>query len=371
MQSSKWEQPLRFLVIGIIFLVIIWLITTLQPLISSFVVAALLAYVLHPLVNIIIARTRFSHSAAVNIVYILFLLVLGAIPAMLVPVILEQTKGLSPDFEFMASQLQAFTEKPLAVGPLSLSLETLVSDLTSSIAQTFGDLATNFAYVLAGISTNFLWILVIMVLVYYLLKDSHRLIDWLLGFFSDHYRHHAQNLLAEIDSIWGSFLRGQLLLMLFVGALSWLGASIVGMPGAFVIGLIAGILDIIPSLGPMLAAIVAALVALFEGSSYLPVSNIFFAVIVLGVFLLIQQIENIWVRPAVMGRRLRLHPAIVLVGVFTSLALFGILVTLIIIPLMATLSVLFRYFRLRTQDIDPYPHPADAPSHPPAEDAAS
>ncbi len=357
MPTNNWEQPLRYLIISFVFLATVWLIATLQPLISSLVVAALLAYILHPLVNVIISHTRFSHTAAVNIVYMLFLLLLGAVPAMLVPVILEQTKGLSPDFEYMAGQLQLFTERPLIIGPLTLSLETIVADLSTSIARTFGDIATNFAYVLAGISTNFLWILVIMVLVYYLLKDSRRLTDWLTGFFSSRYQHHAQQLLAEIDSIWGSFLRGQLLLMLFVGVLSWLGASIVGMPGAFVIGLIAGILDIIPSLGPTLAAVIAALVALFEGSSWLPVSNIFFALIVLGIFLLIQQIENIWLRPAVMGRRLKLHPAIVLVGVFTSLALFGILVTLIIIPLLATFSVLFRYFRLRIRGIDPYPQP--------------
>ncbi|MFQ5578144.1 MAG: AI-2E family transporter, partial [Anaerolineae bacterium] len=230
-----------------------------------------------------------------------------------------------------------------------------------AISQTIADLAANLGDVLAGISTNALWILIVLVSIYYLLKDSHALTDWAVSLISPRYRHHARQLLAEVDAIWGSFLRGQLLLMLIIGLLSWFGGVLVGIPGAFVIGLIAGILDIIPSLGPTLAALLAAVVALFEGSTYLPVSNGLFAIIILIVFVVIQQIENIWIRPALMGRRLKLHPALVFIGVFGSLALFGIFVTLIIIPLMATITVLGRYFRLLLQGKHPYPPPPLAP----------
>jgi len=119
-----------------------------------------------------------------------------------------------------------------------------------------------------------------------------------------------------------------------------------------IIGVIAGVLDIIPSLGPTLAAIIAVTIALFEGSMFLPVENWLFAVIILAIFLVIQQIENIWIRPALMGRRLRLHPAIVFISVLTSLALFGILVTLIIIPLLSSLAMITRYLRDREWEND-------------------
>jgi predicted PurR-regulated permease PerM len=121
------------------------------------------------------------------------------------------------------------------------------------------------------------------------------------------------------------------------------------------LGLIAGILDLIPSLGPTLAAILAVAIAFLEGSAYLPVSNFFFALIVLGIYLVVQQVENIWIRPALMGRRLRLHPALIFVGVFGSLAMFGILAALVVIPVMSSIGVIGRYIMCRMQGINPYP----------------
>jgi predicted PurR-regulated permease PerM len=355
MQQNNWRQPIRYAVAILILLAIIWLIITFQPLISSLILAALLAYVLHPLVNLITRNSRLSHSTAVNMVYLLFLLSLVAIPAVLTPIIIGQVRGLAPDIERIGEQIRSFTERPMVIGNISLSFDILLNDLETIATQTITDIASNLGNVLADISTNFLWILIMLVSIYYLLKESHTLIDWGVGLISPRYQHHAERLLADINAIWGSFLRGQLLLMLIIGGLSWLGALIVGLPGAFVVGLIAGILDIIPSLGPVIAAIVAATIALFEGSTYLPVSKLFFVLIVLAVFILIQQVENIWIRPFLMGRRLRLHPALVFVGVLSSLALFGILVTLIIIPLMATIGVLGRYIRCMLQGVDPYP----------------
>ncbi len=355
MRPNNWQRPIQYAIVGLIFILVVWLFIKLQPLISSLVVAALLAYVLHPLVNIITRQTRLSHKTAVALVYFLFLLLLAAIPAILTPVVIVQTKEFVPDFEFLSKQVNRLSEQSLTFSNFTFSLDTVITDLETSVTQAIAEIATNLGLVLADISTNFLWGLIVLVSVFYLLRDSHKLFDWVMAFVPPAYHRHTKYLLGEIDAVWGSFLRGQLLLMLIVGVMSWFGAMLVGMPGAFIVGLIAGVLDIIPSLGPMLAAVVAGSIALFEGSTYLPVSNVFFAIIILAIFLVIQQIENIWIRPALMGRRLRLHPALVFISVLTSLALFGILVTLLIIPLMATLGILTRYLRDRLRGIDPYP----------------
>ncbi len=355
MQSSKWAQPIRYAIVAIFSLAIIWLIIAIQPLISSFIISALIAYILHPLVNFVIKHTKLGHTAAVNIVYLLFLLVLAAIPGTLTPIFVVQLSGISFDVQSITDQGKALVEQYILISSLPVSLDVLFNDLGQMITQTVGDVASNLGGIVAGVSTNFLWVLVVLVLIYYLLKDASQLLNWLVKLVSPTYRHHAQHLLAEIDLIWGSFLRGQLLLMLIIGLISWLGSAIVGLPGAFVLGLLAGLLDIIPSLGPTLAAVVAVSVALFEGSTYLPVSNWIFALIVLTIFLVIQQIENIWIRPALMGRRLKLHPALIFVGVIGSLAQFGIMMALIIIPLMSTIGLLSRYAQQRMRDIDPYP----------------
>lgn len=355
MEQNGWRQPIRYLVVLSIFLASIWFVVVARPLISSLVVAALVAYILHPFVNLIIRHTRLSYNMAVNITYLLFLSVLVAIPAILTPFVIRQVSGVTVDVEYFLQQIRILMNRPLAIGSISISLENVVSSLEALLTETTTFIAGNAVSTLRDVSTNFLWILVILVSIYYLLRDSHDLVDWLLAPISGIYQHHARRLLAEIDDIWGNFLRGQLLLMIFVGILSWLGGGIVGLPGAFVVGLIAGILDLIPSLGPTLAAVIAVAIAFLEGSTYLPISNFWFSLIVLAVFIVIQQIENIWIRPVLMGRRLHLHPALVFIGVFGSLALFGILAALVIIPVMSSIGVIGRYILCRIRGINPYP----------------
>ena len=345
MQPSKWTQPIRFSIVAAIFLATIWLVIAVKPLISSFIIAALIAYILHPLVNLVTRRSKLKHTGAVNIVYFLFLLVMAAIPGTLTPIFIAQLGGISFDVKSFTEQTKITIEQSALVSNLPISLDILFDDLGNMLTQTAGDVASNLGGIVAGVSTNFLWVLVVLVLIYYLLKDSGQLLEWGMSFISPAYQQHAEYLLAESDIIWSRFLRGQLLLMLIIGLLSWWGSAAVGLPGAFVIGLLAGILDIIPSLGPTLAAIAAISVALLEGSTYLPVSSWVFALIILAIFLVIQQAENIWIRPALMGRRLRLHPALVFVGVIGSLALFGILPALLIIPSMATIGMFIRYTR--------------------------
>ena len=107
------------------------------------------------------------------------------------------------------------------------------------MTQTTAFIASNAVSTLGGISTNFVWILVVLVSIYYLLKDSHLLISSLVNLLSPTNHYHARRLIAEIDNIWGRFLRGQLLLMLIIGLITWFGGLAVGLPAAFVIGLTA------------------------------------------------------------------------------------------------------------------------------------
>ena len=357
MEQYGWRQPIRYLVVALVFAAIIWFVINAWPLISSLIVAGLLAYVLQPLVHLLVRYTSASRTMAVNITYILFVSILVAIPAILTPIAIRQVRGISPDLDQILHQTRDLLTQPFQVGGIDLSLDNFFSNFEELLSQTTTFVVSNAVSTLSGISTNFVWILVVLVSIYYLLKDSHLLLRSLLSLISPAYQYHAQRLISEIDSIWGRFLRGQLLLMLIVGLMTWLGTLAVGLPGALVIGLTAGILDIIPSLGPTVAAVVGVTIAFTQGSTFLPVSNMVFGLIVLLIFVFVQQIENIWIRPTLMGRQLRLHPALVFIGVFSSLALFGILAALLVIPFMASVGVVGRYLIHRSRGEDPYPKP--------------
>jgi predicted PurR-regulated permease PerM len=131
-------------------------------------------------------------------------------------------------------------------------------------------------------------------------------------------------------------------------------AMAIGLPYPVVLGLIAGVMEFVPSLGPILALIPAVLLALLRGSTFLPLSNFWFALLTVGVYILIQQIEGNLLLPRVMGSRLRLHPLVVLIGIIVGASLGGILGMLIAAPTIATLRILGRYVFGRLYDRDPF-----------------
>ena len=100
---------------------------------------------------------------------------------------------------------------------------------------------------------------------------------------------------------WTGFLRGQMQLMLIVGLLTWIGGFILGLPQAFFLGVIAGFMELIPNVGPVLAAVPAVLIALLFGSTHLAFSHLTFALVVIGFYTLVQMLENQFLVPKIMG----------------------------------------------------------------------
>ena len=216
MGQNGWGQPIRYLIVGLLFLAIVWFITVASALINSLIVAALFAYVLSPLVNLIIRYTRLSHNAAVNITYLLFLSILIAVPAILTPFALRQIGNITPDIDAIIDQTRSIIVERIEIGEFSVSLADSVTNFEQLIADTTTFIVGNTVSTISVISTNLVWILVVLVSIYYLLKDSHLMINSFIRLISPAYQYHARKLIQEVDIIWGRFLRGQLLLMLIL-----------------------------------------------------------------------------------------------------------------------------------------------------------
>jgi predicted PurR-regulated permease PerM len=132
---------------------------------------------------------------------------------------------------------------------------------------------------------------------------------------------------------------------------------VIGIPGAFVLGVVAGFLTLIPDVGPFLAAVLAIGVALLEGSnwSWMPASSFMVALIALAIYLILIIIKNIWLRPFIMGRSVHMHEALVLISIILATILWGILGALLIVPVLASFVVIFDYLRRRVMGMPPFP----------------
>jgi predicted PurR-regulated permease PerM len=177
------------------------------------------------------------------------------------------------------------------------------------------------------------------------------------------YKPEIKALMDKVGYIWNSFLRGELVLMLVVGLFVWFGNWLLGTPYAFALGVTAGLLEVIPSLGPLLAWIPAVFIALVFGSTrFTGMDPLVFALLVSLMYGLIQALENQVLVPQILGDAVNLPPVVVLIGVTIFGSLFGILGVLLATPTISTLSELFYYL---------YGKILEGPAPPPDEDKRS
>jgi len=285
-------------------------------------------------------------------VYIGTIGLLVTIIVLIVPLLPEGTTSVVEELTIISDQIEEFVATPIVILGFELPLEETVAELRIVSTDILSaDLIFDYA---RSASANLAWILIIVVTIYYLLLDWGALRDWLLNLAPPVHQADARRLYSDVRDVWSRYLRGQLLLMFIIGMLTWISLVIVGLPGAAAIGLLAGILDVILSVGPAIAMVTAAIVALVSGSTYLPISNVWMVALVLAIFAAIQMAENIWLRPRVLGQSLRLHPAVVFIAVIGALTMAGVLVALIIIPVLGSLAILGRYLYAKIVGIDPW-----------------
>jgi len=144
-------------------------------------------------------------------------------------------------------------------------------------------------------------------------------------------------LLGRIAELWLTWLKGQFLISCIMGGMTWAAGSAIGLPFAGVLGALAGVMESVPQIGPVVAIVPAAAVALWKGSTEIPVENWVFALIVVGAYLLLQQISNWVIQPRIMGKRLSLPTLAVLGAVLVGGVVGGIVGTLLAVPVLATL----------------------------------
>lgn len=351
--SKSWSLTQRYFTLTLIIAGLIWLLVTAEALIGPLAISALLAYVLNPAVTFVNRRTKIRRRWVAPLVYLVSLAALVGIAVTVVPLLLEQITSLSKELQTILLTVEEGLARPIIVLGFQLPVDQLLTDIEMLSADFVRpDLLLG---VLRAASTNLGWALVILVTTYSLLQDWPQLREWLIRLAPDPHRADARRLYEEVRVVWERYLRGQLRLMIIVGVITGLASAAVGLPGAFALGLLSGLLDVILTVGPAIAMAIAAAVALFAGSTFLPLSNLWFAILVLAIYNAIKIVEDVWLRPRIMGHTLKLHPTLVFIGVIGGLALAGVLVALMVIPLLGSAAVIGHYLYAKIMDIDPWP----------------
>ena len=203
--------------------------------------------------------------------------------------------------------------------------------------------------------SSLVWIVFIVVVSFYLIKDAQALRSWLESLVPPVYRDDYIRLRGMTGEIWAAFFRGQLVLVFVVATIFTVAGFILGLPFALAMGVLAGLLEFLPSIGHAIWLTIASILAFFLGSTWMPVPNWVFLLIIIGFHLIFQQFDLNYLLPRIIGRRVQLPPLVVIIGIVSGAVLAGVLGIFLAAPTIASARVIGRYIYANLFDMDPFP----------------
>jgi predicted PurR-regulated permease PerM len=284
-----------------------------------------------------------SRKAAVNLVYFSALILLVGVPSTLAPIFYDEVRIVIQDVLDLSNQIREILSSPIHILGLSFHLEEWGQSLLQIQNVFLAPLPTDALQLLETTSVGILWFLVILVSIHLFLSHWPTMRQSLISFAPSQYQAELQDLYLRVRRVWMAYLRGQIVLMVIVGVVFTIAWLILGIPGALVLGVAAGLFTLVPDVGPFLAAVLAAAVALLEGSTWIPLSNFWVAGIVVAVYLVLISLKNFFLRPYIMGRSVHMNEALVFIIIMIATILEGILGALLIVPVFASLTLIGEY----------------------------
>lgn len=319
----------------------IWLLYALGDVLTPFIVAAVLAYVLNPLVEWLQLK-RIRRAPASMIIMALALLILLSLVLIIVPMLLNQFNNLAERLP----QIVGFVQNKLLPWLNSVSgdyiqidqesiiawLQSHTDELSNTLKEWIPTLMRQSGNVISGVSN----LVLLPLLLYYFLLDWKRWSSGISKLVPRRFIETYTRISGNMDEVLGEFLRGQLMVMMIMGLVYGLGLMLVGLDSGFAIGMIAGILVFIPYLGAFTGLLLATIAALLQYGSWQGLLMVW-AVFGVGQFL-----ESFFITPKIVGDRIGLSPFWVIFSLMAFGQLMGFVGMLAGLPLAAVTLVLLR-----------------------------
>lgn len=359
--APKWTPGTKR-VVAVICLIILGLVVWYFSIVlAPLAIAVIIAYILNPVVNRLTAKTKLSRGLAAVIIYISFLIFLAAIPTIGGPLIIQQISEIDFNVDDLTKQFDEVRGYQVTIGDTQVGMGTVVDSVAGSLNQALSPLAGWAANVAVGIAGGFIWAIFIFVVGFYLLLDANRFSEWIDSWIPPTYYEEFSQLRYEIDAVWKAYFVGQVILATIVGVIIGGFTALLGIRSALLLGFVAALLELIPNWGYSISAYVGVTFAYFQGSTYLLLPNWALALIVGCFYFLMWQFDTNYLVPRIIGPRLKLQPAIIIVGIIAGASVGGALGLLLAAPTIATIRVIGSYLYRRLLDLEPYVLPSGPP----------
>lgn len=307
-------------------------------LLSPFIISIVIAYLLNPIV-VLLQKRKVPRGLSVMIIYIAFFTLIFISIAKLIPVVqneIARLESLVPEYSVIASDYVLNINDHIDRLELPETVQQGVQDVTKTLEQAVLAFLKNLPQIGFNLAITVVQVFLVLVLTFYSLRDFYLIRDTFLKLISPKRQQRIIKVMGEIDDSLGNYIRGQLIVCTFIGTLTYLWLRIIGVEFALLLGVIAGITNIIPYFGPWIGAVPSVLVALFA-------SPMLALKVIIGITV-IQQIESSVVAPQVIGKKMGMHPMVVLFSLLAGGRFFGVIGMIIGVPMFAVIRVLVRNF---------------------------
>lgn len=370
--SPPWGLTTKAIVASASLILLALIVWRFQFLLTPLVTAGVIAYLLNPLISWLQAQVGIRRTTSVLIIYAILLIVVGVLGTWVGRIVATQSSQLwnnLPELlprivDNVQSRLDDLSSISFSLGIYHIGLggiieevdwDAITSQLRTSLQSLVGPssvwLAGLFQRTLSTLTEGFL----VFILSIYIAIDAPRI----GGAISEAaqqpgYQRDAERLVQDTLRIWNAYLRGQVILGIVIGTIVWLVLSMLGVNNALGLGLLSGLLEFLPIIGPVIGAGAAVLVALLQNANPWNLSPWLFALIVLAAMVVIQQLENSVLVPRIVGDALDLHPIVVMVGVIMGSSLAGLLGAILAAPVLASLKLYGVYAWNKMLDLPPF-----------------
>ncbi len=355
MDRLRWPFQIKVIVSLVVLAFFVFMLSRFTAIIPPLILAVILAFVVSPLVGAIQARLHLPKVAAMFLGYLLILLVLGLIPLLLLPLLAAEFKGINLDVLYILQASKDLLARPLVLSGLPVDLSDFLTQISSTTQGFFDAFLGQTVELLIRVISSVVWLIFILIVSFYLIKDGDKFQAWFENGLPPAFKADYIVLRDQIFQIWSSFFRGQLILSVVVAALFIVIGLALGLPFALGMGVLAGLLEFLPSIGHGIWLVIASALALLAGSSWLPIPNWGFAMIIIALHLVFQQFDLNYLIPRIIGRSVHLPPLVVILGIVAGAVSAGLLGIPLAAPTIASARVIFRYLYRNIFDMDPFP----------------
>lgn len=339
-------------------LLLVWLVYLERQILSPFIIAMIFAYIFNPLINFFSKYLKFSRTISIVLVYLLLIGSGILVVNLFIRTLLSESTSISSHIDsFFVSLRHDIKTVPDWLQPVILDY---ISYFNKN--PLFDKFTTPSMPFVSRAFFGFLNVFIFLFSAFFFLRDGRRMIERLLLAVPNEYRIDATVLLRKINTVLASYLRGQFILIISMVIMMSVSFFILGVRYAITISLFTAVFEIVPILGPIVAAVFGIFIIMTTGGITNYDLTVFQSMLVLVIiFYVTRQIQDYLLQPYVIGKATKLHPLIILFSVLAGEQIYGILGVLLAVPFAAILKIVIQTIldKIYEKDIEkppPSPH---------------